>query len=227
MTPIGSNDKIAIASGGTLRTENPTAPTITASAGTGQVTITINGDSGVTNYLKYKRASDASWQDGGSRSGDGDLTVTGLANSVQYMFVAYSENGPGYYSAPSNVVTATLAATAAATQCDEMLAGTANDFLAEFGEPVTYKPKGGGSRSILAIIDRNPPAEIPGMPAGAHSSMMIATVANDETDGIGSSEVNCGGDKVELSVRIGETAVEKRITQILNQDAGMMYLAVR
>jgi len=145
---------------------------------------------------------------------------------VPYVFVAISKNEPGIFSLPSAAAFLTLsAAAAAATIFEDELAATADDFLTEFAEQIIYKPGGVGSRSILAIVDRNPPAEMAAI-SGLHSSDIAICVKNDPEEGISSSEIDTGIDLVEIPVRIGETAVEKRITQIVNQDAGMMQLKV-
>jgi len=224
-SPVISNDPVAVASGGMERTANPTAPTLTVTAGTNSAVATIAGDSGATHYLYYKSASQKNWQDGGSREGDGTITITGLSNDVAYIFVAYSKNAPGLISLPSMAVVLTFAA-AVENEFDQLLIDMTNDFLAEFGEPISYLPAGGGEREITAIVDREPPAELEGMP-GSHSPRLVISVANNSTDGISSSEINISKDKVELSVRINETAQERLITKIISQDAGMMSLEVR
>lgn len=225
MTIIGGDITAMSTSGTLVNPIKPATPTLSIAADAGVVTATINGDSGVTNYLKYKSGSQTSWQDGGSREGDGDLVVSGLADDVAYIFVAYSQNAGGVVSLPSIAAVVTFTETAA-NQTDQMLIDAASDFLTEFGEPIKYLPAGGGSRDITAIVDREPPAELEGMP-GAHASRLVIGVANDSTDGISSSEINTGKDKAELTVRINETAVQKLITKIISQDAGMMKLEVR
>lgn len=225
MTIIGGDITAMSTSGTLVNPIKPATPTLSIVADAGIVTATIDGASGVTNYLKYKSGSQTSWQDGGSREGDGDLVVSGLADDVAYIFVAYSQNAGGVVSPPSIAAIVTFTETAA-NQTDQMLIDTANDFLTEFGEPIKYLPAGGGSRDITAIVDREPPAELEGMP-GVHASRLVISTANDSTKGISSSEINIGKDKAELTVRINETAVEKLITKIISQDAGMMKLEVR
>ena len=225
MTIIGGDITAMSTSGTLVNPIKPATPTLSIAADAGVVTATIDGDSGVTNYLKYKSGSQMSWQDGGSREGDGDLVVSGLADDVAYIFVAYSQNAGGVVSLPSIAAIVTFTETAA-NQTDQMLIDAASDFLTEFGEPIKYLPAGGGSRDITAIVDREPPAELEGMP-GAHASRLVISVANDSTDGISSSEINISKDKAELTVRINETAVQKLITKIISQDAGMMKLEVR
>jgi len=224
-TITGSNDVIAISTGGVLSAPSrPSQPTLALVAGTNSVVATITGDSGVTHYLYYKSGSDTEWQTGGNRTGNGTITVTGLSDDVPYIFAAYSQKANGVVSLPAAAIL-TLAAVVT-NQLYDILADTAADFLTEFGEQIEYLPAGGGSRSIKAIVDREPPAELDGMP-GAHATRTTITVANNSTTGISSSEINLGGDKVEVSVRINETARQKRITGIISQDNGMMTLEVR
>ncbi len=203
----------------------PSTPTLALTAGTNSVTAAITGDAGVTHYLKYKASSDISWLAGGNRSGDGDITVSGLSNDVPYIFIVYSQKTTGIVSLPSLAVVATLSSSAD-NAFDELLSGRVTDFLDEFGEPVTYMPSGAGVREIVAIVDREAPAELEGMP-GAHATRTLVHVANDSTLGISSSEVNVSQDKIQLSVRIDETDKQKLIVKIIEQDAGMMLLEVR
>lgn len=109
---------------------------------------------------------------------------------------------------------------------DQELIDTAPDFLSTFGETVTYYPKAGGSREITVVVTREQPADLDGAPHGQAPRLTIA-VANDATTGISSSEVDTGGDEVKLARRIGETAINRRITKLLSQDAGMIELELR
>jgi hypothetical protein len=67
----------------------PTAPTITAESEDNTIVVTIDGDSGVTNYVLYKLTSETEWTAGGNRSGDGDVIVIDLIIGY-YNVVAYS-----------------------------------------------------------------------------------------------------------------------------------------
>jgi hypothetical protein len=223
--PEKVNDIVAVSSGGMMRSDNPSAPTLSLAISGSNIVATIDGDAGVTNYLKYKSSTQSSWQDGGSRSGDGTITVSDLASGVVYVFIAYSQHPDTLlYSLPSAAKTASFSVAASVeNEFDGWLADSAGDFFTEFGEAVTYLPSGGGSREIIAVVDREPPEELTG---GGHAPKVIISVANDSDDGISSSEINKSKDKVELSVRIGETAQQRLITSIISQDAGMMMLGV-
>jgi len=113
-----------------------------------------------------------------------------------------------------------------ANEFDQALIDSTDDFLTTFGESVTYWPNGGGSREITAVVSRDRPDDLDGAPHGQAPRLTI-TVANDDTKGISSSEVDTGGDKVALQVKIGESTQQRRITKILSQDAGMMKLELR
>ena len=113
-----------------------------------------------------------------------------------------------------------------ATELDQMLIDTTADLLEVFGETVTYKPRASGSRSITAIVSRERPEGLDGAPHGS-APLLTIEVANDSTTGISSDKVDTGGDIVEMAVRIGETAQDRPIKEIISQDAGMMRLELR
>jgi hypothetical protein len=98
--------------------------------------------------------------------------------------------------------------------------------LAEFGESIVYLPRGGGRRSIAAIVERNPPAVFD---ASGNAVMPTATIRvyNSCRSGIASNEVDTGKDEIEMVLKIGET-IPKRFSlmTLLNQDAGVTHLAI-
>jgi hypothetical protein len=98
--------------------------------------------------------------------------------------------------------------------------------LAAFGEQVTYKPFGAATRAILAMVERNPVGKLYGAKDGVGPNLTVA-VANSAVDGIASSEINTGNDKITLPVRLGQTAQDRLITKIISQDRGMLLLEVR
>lgn len=113
-----------------------------------------------------------------------------------------------------------------ANEFDQGLIDTAPDFQTVFGETVTYKPRGGGTRSISAVVNREQPAGLDGAPHG-HAPVVTIEVINDSTTGISSDEVDCGGDNVNLAVRIGDTPQDRPIVNAISMDAGMMRLELR
>jgi hypothetical protein len=106
---------------------------------------------------------------------------------------------------------------------DEELVATTAEYLSTFGETVTYYPAAGGTREITVIVERDGPAKLDDAPHGV-SDKLIIQVANDATTGISSDEVNTMKDIVKVAVRIGDTAQDKLVTEIISQDAGMMRL---
>ncbi len=202
--------------------DSPSMPTLSVSVSDTTATATIDGDSGVTNWLYYKAANDTEWTTD-SRAGDGTIVVAGLSTGVRYTFVAVSESAAGF-SDPSIPVDVLIQPTTTSVQ-NGLLAGEADIFLANFGEPVTYHPKSGSTRDIIAIVDRLPPGGVEGIPR-SNTFKFFILVKNDSDGGISSSEINIGGDKISLPKRIGQTAAQRKINVAQWQDYGMMYLEV-
>ena len=227
---IQPGDPISAASGGRFEIRSasslPATPTLSLSTSGTTTTATISGsDAGVTNYLLYKAAGAAAWSSS-TRSGDGTIEVTGLELDVVYIFTAYSrdaENAAGA-CAPAQVVTVSDTADNA---FDTNLAAEASYFASAFGEAVTYKPRGGGSRAISAVVFRKQPEPIGTGGAGVETTLAEIRVENNSSTGISAAELDTGGDKVTLAMRSGETAIDHRITQLLNDEDGMLSLEVR
>lgn len=96
----------------------------------------------------------------------------------------------------------------------------------EFAETVTYKPRGGGTRAIKAVVDRNPPA-YKGPSGKIVTPVLAIRVPNSATTGISSAELDTGGDKVSVAKRIGETAEDLPVHVPQNgttHDAGRLTL---
>lgn len=116
-----------------------------------------------------------------------------------------------------------------------MRAADAEAMMREWGEQITYSPAGGAARTILAVIDRDVPREVAGAGEGTviRPALTIEVLnrstsyAGDGFGGIGSAELDTGGDRVTLSRRIGESARATRIAQLLEQDEAMLTLEVR
>ena len=68
----------------------PGTPSITLAVAGSTVTVTIDGDAGVTNYVLYWKSGDVAWSSGDNRAGDGTVDVNGLTPDVSYTFCAYS-----------------------------------------------------------------------------------------------------------------------------------------
>lgn len=89
---------------------------------------------------------------------------------------------------------------------------------------ITYLPRGGGSRSIKAIIEYKGAKPLDGLSGGSRPHVELL-VRNDATYGISSREIDTGGDKVQVPFRRGRSVRTVRIVQILAQDRAMLRLA--
>lgn len=86
----------------------PDQPSLTVEQLTGtSIRATIDGDTGATNYLQIAAGTSDSWVDGGNRSGDGIIDITGLTAGQLYLLICHSESG-GYYSVVSDLAALTL-----------------------------------------------------------------------------------------------------------------------
>lgn len=107
---------------------------------------------------------------------------------------------------------------------DETLQSSADSFFLLTGtELITYVPKSGPSRQIKAVVYRPGPEQMDDVAGGSRPHHEVL-VKNNAAGGIASSEVDTGGDKLELGLRVNNRPVVIRITGIINQDAGMMLL---
>jgi len=113
------------------------------------------------------------------------------------------------------------------------LSDDAKLFLDAFNaEEIVYYPLSGGSRVIKAVIFRMPAQPITGSPGGVgkHIEVYVANAGTSTTDdeygGIDASVIDLGGDNLELAVRIGETPVQRRITDMNLEDEGMLKLTI-
>ncbi len=95
--------------------------------------------------------------------------------------------------------------------------------LACGGQTIVYTPRGGADRSIEAVVDYPGPEEIRRGTGGARPHVEIL-VRNNSTTGVGSREVDRGGDKVTLPVRYGRSAITLRIVGLISQDEAMLTL---
>lgn len=107
---------------------------------------------------------------------------------------------------------------------DETLQSSADSFfLLPDAETITYIPKSGLSRQIRAVVNRPGPEQMDDIAGGSRPHHDVL-VKNNAADGIASSEVDTGGDTLELGLRVNNRPVVVRITEIINQDAGMILL---
>lgn len=100
-------------------------------------------------------------------------------------------------------------------------------YLNEFGETITYWPAVGDSRSILAIIDREP-VESLGIGPSANAPLYHITVANTATGGIDADEINPKLDRLTIPLNPGSTTlIQRRITRKIEADPEFLTLEVR
>lgn len=98
--------------------------------------------------------------------------------------------------------------------------------LNQFGESITYLPRAGGTRSITAIIEREPPA-IFDAAGNTVLPQFIVRVYNSCRSGISSKEIDTGGDEVEFLRKIGDVIPSTfSVGQLLSQDAGVTRFSV-
>jgi hypothetical protein len=101
--------------------------------------------------------------------------------------------------------------------------------FAQLSEAVVYRPRDGKPRTIRAIVNRKPPESVNGTEAPTFS-FSVKVFADSETEtygGIDVTEVNTGGDKIEVAPRRGGTASDRAVAVVLECDHGYLLLGVR
>lgn len=97
----------------------------------------------------------------------------------------------------------------------------------EFAETVVYLPRGGGSRTILAVVDREPPTLMDDAGNVMALSFMLY-VANSATSGITAQEIDTGGDRIQIAAKINDAAKKNcTILRVMDNDNGMLQLAIK
>ena len=106
-------------------------------------------------------------------------------------------------------------------------------FFDAHGESITYRPRAGVPRLVLAVVQRMDEAQSQqGSPSAMAPNIEIwvqnaeTAIADDVYGGISEDEVDTGGDQVDLPVRRGQTAQTRRVAEVLNADAGMLHLRI-
>lgn len=114
-------------------------------------------------------------------------------------------------------------------ETDAVTVFTATD---DFAEVVTYHPRqrfgepAPTPRTINAVVIREQ-ITIIGEDGDTVSPVWQVHVANDTLLGIASTELDLGGDQIELPPRDGKTAERRTITQLQVQDHGMLVVECR
>jgi hypothetical protein len=97
----------------------------------------------------------------------------------------------------------------------------------EFAESIEYHFAAGGSRSINAIIDREPPSFY-GSSGNVVSPRFVITIPNDCNSGVLASEVDTGGDYITIKREFGVVVEESAsVIVLMQQDMGMLELACK
>lgn len=108
------------------------------------------------------------------------------------------------------------------------LTRTRKAFTAHFAEDVTYIPRKGTARVVSAVVDRSPPQALSEIPGRTNAvPMMMIEVENDVSTGISADELDTGGDRIEVAIRVGGLQESRAIRRIVSQDEGMIVLEVR
>lgn len=98
--------------------------------------------------------------------------------------------------------------------------------IAPFGESVVYSPRTGSDRTITAEVDRTDRNVLEGVDRGTSPRFTI-TVRNHASLGILSTEINLGGDEIQVAPRLGQSAKWCRVLRIDSHDAGWLTLEVQ
>lgn len=105
------------------------------------------------------------------------------------------------------------------------LAALNDAILAPFEESIVYRPAAGGTRTITADVVRVTQDAI-GV-ENATTPRITVTVRNNATTGITATEIDNGGDQVDVATHYGGSAVSRYIGTIITTDQGMVQFEVR
>ena len=96
----------------------------------------------------------------------------------------------------------------------------------DFAETVTYYPRSGLPRDILAVVVRE---QLAILPEDGDNVIPIfeVHVINTSAEGIASDKLNLGGDQLEFPVRVGQPKKRRTITKLLGHDEGILVLECR
>jgi hypothetical protein len=88
----------------------------------------------------------------------------------------------------------------------------------DFAERIVYHFRGGGSESVSALVNRNPPAIYDDASNIVLPSFEI-TIANSCVSGITSAKINVGGDEVDVVKEFGNPQLKRcAVLQVTEQD---------
>lgn len=98
--------------------------------------------------------------------------------------------------------------------------------LSQFAESVVYYPFSGEPRPIEAIMEREQ-VQLNPEDGDTLTPVFIVHVYNNRTTGISSDELNVGGDRIELSVRVGDAPTLRTVMRLLGHNGAMIDLECR
>lgn len=103
----------------------------------------------------------------------------------------------------------------------------APNLLREFGEEIEYYNLAGDpARTITAMIQRDG-AELLTETGDVSAEMFIVRVANNETTGISTSEIDTGGDEVMIAPRVGEAPRRMSIVKLMQGSQALTRFLVQ
>lgn len=107
------------------------------------------------------------------------------------------------------------------------LQSAAPGLMDQFGESVVYLPRNGADgRPISAIVERGA-LEVMSEIGDHATPAIVVQVFNDSATGISSQEINTGGDKIKVALRVGQTPTDRMVVEVLSDSGGMLRLAVK
>ena len=96
-----------------------------------------------------------------------------------------------------------------------------------FGEEVTYYPRGGGKpRKIMAKVYRSPMAIIEETGEVPSQEFMVM-VKSSTCDGISSTEIDTGGDELEVALRVDAPPQRRSIARVVTDHNGLVKFMVQ
>lgn len=94
-----------------------------------------------------------------------------------------------------------------------------------YGEKIVYRPFGGIPRSITAIVNRDPPESLAGVP-GAVAPRLTIEALDHPWEGIPAGTVLINGDKVDVRLKKGGPITTETVTNVIRDDAGSVEIEI-
>lgn len=122
--------------------------------------------------------------------------------------------------------TGTLGVPATPPLFDDQQTQSMVQMINDRGVLIIYRPAIGAARTIKAIVRQEPPTKLATMPK-ASSTFTTILVLNDSTAGISSTELDTGGDKVDIQTRFKVAATTRPIKSLITHNPSIMKLRIR